>query len=147
MYELSAKNDRLTLYQENAEIHGGLLEAGHEGKTADFPDNAVVPAERSGTQVGTFEGYIQKQSDARHILGNHGGNGGACDAEGQYHNEQQIQADVQKGGNSEKPERCHGVADGTQQAGEKVIQKGRHKTRKNNQKIFPHGGIQFRGYL
>ena len=128
------------LYHEDAEIHDGLLHAGHHRKVQDggkvlFVPPAVLFFRAELREL--FQG-VQSDADARHELREGGGGRGPLHAPVPHQHAHQVQDHIEHCRHSQEQQRHHGVADGPQKVCKVVIQKGGRDTQKNDAEIFLH---------
>ena len=77
-------------------------------------------------------------ADARKVLGDHRSLRGSGHAPVQPDHKPEIQGNIQQGGNSQKGQGNHGIADGPQKRGKVVIQKNSGNAHKNDEQVPAH---------
>ena len=128
------------LYHEDAEIHDGLLHAGHHRKVQDggkvlFVPPAVLFFRAELREL--FQG-VQSDADAGHELREGGGCRGPPHAPVPHQHAHQIQDHIEHCRHGQEQQRDHGVTDGPQEVCKVVIQKGGRDAQKNDAEIFLH---------
>ena len=130
------------LHHEDAEVHHRLLQAGQRGKPGDAAQHLgrELPLGGGGEEVTAAKGGVEHDADRGDVLCDHGRGRRTGDAEGQHGDKQQIQPDIEQGGDAEKPKRGRRVAECAEQAGEKIVHRGRKNPGKDDAQVFPHAG-------
>ena len=109
---------------------------------------AVKPQFRpSRQQLAAAQARIDPEAEAGDVLrkDRRGGCPGNAPAEDQH--EEQVQPDVQQGGNAEEPERRDGIARRAQQTGKEIIERRGDQAREDDDEIFAHLAVQLRRNL
>lgn len=129
-----------SLDSQDPQIHNGLLEAGQRRKagdllyTAQAQADVLIPPE----QMREADTRVERDPNSGYILGDDGSLGSSGNAPVKSCNEPEIQRDVEPGRDREKSERDHGISQGAQERGEKVVEKYADEPGKDHAQVFFH---------
>ena len=143
-HDHGAKAVHKTLHHQDAKVHDGLLDTGHDGQIEDDIQILFVPAAVGlfGAQLREFFESVQPDANAGHELREHCCARRALHSPVQHQHAHKVQNDVQHRRNRQKQQRHHRVANGAQQVCKVVIQKSSRNAQKDDEQVFLHQWAQ-----
>ncbi len=128
------------LDHEDAQVHDRLLDAGQDGEAGDFPDAAPgdPPPLQTAADLGTADKGICHDAQPGEVLGDHGGLRSAGGAPLQAQHKEEVQRDIEQGGQGQENQRHKGIAHCPQEGREIVVQEGGRDAAEDNGQVLPH---------
>ena len=126
-----------TLEHDAADGGDGELEShGHtDGKHRAGQATVEAAFGRRGAENVEMAHHVEVAQDGRHALGHQRGNGSAGHTPAQHEDAEEVEHDVEHGGEEQEPERCLAVAQRTDDAGQEVVEEGAGDADEGNQQV------------
>ena len=141
----SAKTVNQTLHCQDSQVHNGLLHTGQSRKTGNFlyPAQTKTDAGLRPYQVRKSDACVEGNSDSGYILRDDGGFSGSADARSSPATNHRSSTMLSTADTARKSQRDHGIAEGAQERGEKIIKENTDQTCKDHHQVLFHQAYEF----